>query len=88
MHSQDFEDEQNLMGRLMHQLRCPEPDSQFALLKAAREKITLGGASRLKHTIPPIAFAALRVVRDYHEAGNPPQSVTEPVGAPGSFTSL
>ncbi|KAK9803789.1 hypothetical protein WJX73_008689 [Symbiochloris irregularis] len=76
---EDFEEEQNLMARLMHQLKAPTLDGQFEVLKAARDRITQGGPNRLKHTIPAIAFAALAVVRGLSAEGQQGQSKTEPV---------
>lgn len=78
---QDFEEEQNLMARLMHQLQAPSLDEQFEVLKAARDRITQGGPNRLKHTIPAIAFGALAVVRGLCAPGKQGQSKAEPVGA-------
>ena len=68
------------MARLMHQLRAPDLPTQFLVLKAARERITQGGPARLKHTIPPIAFAALQIVRGLCGGGKGgDEKETEPV---------
>ena len=68
-----------MMGRLMHQLRAPTLDEQYAILKAARERITQSGPARLKHTIPAIAFGALAIVKGLCEAKEPSQTSPEPV---------
>jgi hypothetical protein len=59
---QDFEDEQALVARLIHRLRANDPAQHYALLQTARERFSAGGARRLRHTLPPIAFAALGIV--------------------------
>ncbi|EIE25972.1 vacuolar protein sorting-associated protein 35, partial [Coccomyxa subellipsoidea C-169] len=59
---EDFEDEQGLVARLIHRLRASDPAQHYALLQTARERFSAGGARRLRHTLPPIAFAALGIV--------------------------
>ena len=58
---QDFAEEQNLVARMTHQLQSDDPDEQFHILKTARQHFTQGGPRRVKHTLPPLAFAALKV---------------------------
>ena len=65
---QDFQEEQNQVCRLVLQLRAPTPDDQFAVLRAARERLTEGGPARLRHTLPPLGFAALQLVRELQAA--------------------
>ena len=57
------------MARLIHRLRSDDPGQHYALLQAARKRLSAGGARRLRHTLPPIAFAALDVVRRLAAAG-------------------
>lgn len=57
------------MARLIHRLRSDDPGQHFALLQAARRRLSAGGARRLRHTLPPIAFAALDIVRRLAAAG-------------------
>ena len=66
---QDFEEEQGLVARLIHRLRSDDPGQHYALLQAARKRLSAGGARRLRHTLPPIAFAALDIVRRLAAAG-------------------
>ena len=66
---QDFEEEQGLVARLIHRLRSDDPGQHYALLQAARKRLSAGGAQRLRHTLPPIAFAALDIVRRLAAAG-------------------
>jgi len=68
---EDFEEEQNLVARLVHQLRSDDGDTQYRLLVAARKQFGQGGARRLKHTLPPLAFEALRLGRTLIAAAQP-----------------
>lgn len=61
---QDFQEEQNLVARLVHQLRDPDTDVRYSTLVAARERFAKGGPRRQRHTLPPVAFAALQLVGD------------------------
>ncbi|KAK9832171.1 hypothetical protein WJX74_001409 [Apatococcus lobatus] len=62
-----FEEEQNLLARLVHQLVSQDTDEHFELLRAARDRFNAGGPKRLRHTLAPLAFAALRLVRTIKE---------------------
>lgn len=64
---QFFEEEQNLLARLVHQLVSQDTDEHFELLRAARERFNAGGPKRLRYTLGPLAFAALRLVRTIKE---------------------
>ena len=68
---EDFEEEQNLVARLVHQLRSDDSDTQYRLLVAARKQFGQGGPRRLKHTLPPLAFEALRLGRTLVAAAQP-----------------
>ena len=61
---QDFQEEQNLVARLVHQLRDPDTDVRYSTLVAARERFAKGGPRRQRHTLAPVAFAALQLVGD------------------------
>lgn len=76
LHVQDFEDEQGLVARLIHRLSAVNPAQHYALLQTARERFSAGGARRLRHTLPPIAFAALSIV--HRLAGAPDAEAPEP----------
>ena len=58
---QDFAEEQNLVARMVHQLRSDDPDEHFQILKTARQHFSTGGPQRVRHTLPPLAFSALQV---------------------------
>ena len=60
------------MARLIHQLESSDTDEAFSVLRSARERLAQSGPKRLRHTLPPIAFCALRLVPAIHareEAG-------------------
>eukprot|EP00891_Asterochloris_glomerata_P001826 jgi/Astpho2/1826/e_gw1.00038.20.1_t len=61
---EDFQEEQNLVARLVHQLRDPDTDVRYSTLVAARKRFAKGGPRRQRHTLPPVAFAALQLVGD------------------------
>lgn len=75
---QDFEDEQGLVARLIHRLRAADPAQHYALLQKARARFSVGGARRLRHTLPPIAFAALGIVRRLNVAPYPDTAELSP----------
>jgi len=58
---QDFAEEQNLVARMVHQLRSDDPDEHFQILKTARQHFSTGGLRRVRHSLPPLAFSALQV---------------------------
>jgi vacuolar protein sorting-associated protein 35 len=60
---QDIEEEQVMVARMLHQLTAPTPGLQFAILRAARAHLELGGPARLKHTYPALAFCGLKALR-------------------------
>ena len=59
---QDFEEQQALVARLIHQLRSDDTDETFSVLRAAADKLQQSGSRRLRHTLPPIAFCAIQLV--------------------------
>ena len=63
---EDFEEEQNLVARLVHHLACPNSEGQYRVLLAARRHFGQGGPKRLRHTLPPLIFAGLQLVRQLH----------------------
>ncbi|CAL5218743.1 g459 [Coccomyxa viridis] len=74
---EDFQEEQDLVARLIHRLRSPDPGQQFAVLRTAWERLSVGGPRRLRHTIPPIAFAALHIARKEAATGSGQPSAQE-----------
>jgi vacuolar protein sorting-associated protein 35 len=72
MHAQDFAEEQGLVARLIHRLCSADPGQHYALLQAVRARLAASGPARLRHTLPPIAFAALDIVRRLGERAREP----------------
>jgi vacuolar protein sorting-associated protein 35 len=60
---QDMEEEQVMVARMLHQLSCDDLRLQFAILRAARAHLELGGPARMRHTLPALAFCALKALR-------------------------
>jgi len=63
---EEWEEEQSLMGRLVHLLQAQEPDQQYLVLTAARKHFSAGGPLRLPHTLPPLVFQAYQLARRFH----------------------
>jgi Vacuolar protein sorting-associated protein 35 len=79
---QDFEEEQVLVARLLHNLVAEDPDTQFEVLQAARDRLVRGGPERMKYTLPPIVFTALSLLRSIKQAqerGKQGEATTEAV---------
>jgi vacuolar protein sorting-associated protein 35 len=65
---EEWEEEQGLMGRLVHLLRAEaSPDQQYLVLTAARKHFSAGGPLRLTHTLPPLVFEAYQLARRFHD---------------------
>lgn len=60
---EDWDEEQNLVARLVHHLACPETDGQYRMLVAVRKHFGQGGPRRLPHTLPPLVFSGLQLMR-------------------------
>ena len=72
------------MARLIHQLTSEDTDEAVSVLQQARQRLAAAGPRRLKHTLPPIAFCALRLVpliKAREEAGESPESSCKTVRA-------
>ena len=65
---QDSEEEQNLVARLIHQLRSEDLHEHFQILSAAKDRLQRGGAARLKHTLPSLANDALMLAKRISKA--------------------
>ena len=74
---QDFEEEQDLVARIIHRMRSSDAAQHFAMLRTAWERLSVGGPRRLRHTIPPIAFAALHIAKQKAAAGDGEPSAQE-----------
>ncbi|XP_065347239.1 vacuolar protein sorting-associated protein 35 isoform X1 [Cloeon dipterum] len=62
----DFAEEQGLLGRFIHHLKSNVPDQQYLILTAARNHFSLGGAKRIKYTLPPLVFQAYQLAYQYN----------------------
>lgn len=68
--------DQELLARLVHAMRGADPAAHLAILQAAHTHFLAGGARRLRHTLPPLCFSALRAVRGAaREAAPPPPAL-------------
>jgi vacuolar protein sorting-associated protein 35 len=65
---EDHAEQQNIVAALAHVLHHDEPEQHFALLVAARKAYSQGGPKRLRFTLTPLVFAALRVARRVYVA--------------------
>lgn len=71
---EDFEEEQNLVARLVHHLLSSESEEQYRILLAARRQFGQGGPKRLRHTLPPLVFSGLLLVRQLSAMGETEES--------------
>ncbi|CAI8052360.1 Vacuolar protein sorting-associated protein 35 [Geodia barretti] len=62
----DFEEEQMMMACLVDLFRAPEPDQQYMILNVARKHFGTGGDKRIRFTLPPLVFAAYKLISQYH----------------------
>eukprot|EP00898_Chlorokybus_atmophyticus_P001468 jgi/Chlat1/2321/Chrsp17S02605 len=60
---EEFEDEQNLVARLVHNLYADAPETMFEILSNMRRHFSQGGSTRTPHTFSSITFSALRFIR-------------------------
>jgi len=64
---EDFEAEQCLVGRVVHQLTSPIPDQQFLILNMCKKHLTTGGDKRIQFTLPSLVFRAMELCRTYYD---------------------
>lgn len=58
-----FTDEQLLVAKLVHLIKNPDTDIVVRMLVVARTHFAAGGSRRLQHTLTPLVFSALSLVR-------------------------
>jgi vacuolar protein sorting-associated protein 35 len=73
---EDFEEEQNAVGSLVHLFDTSNAENLFAMYYTARNQFGLGGPRRIKHTLPPLVFRALRLTGKMKSAGEAAQDET------------
>lgn len=56
MQAYEFEEEQESIAKLLHLVKSPDLDVQYALLQKWKKVLVKGGDMRMKHTIPPFIF--------------------------------
>jgi vacuolar protein sorting-associated protein 35 len=85
---EDFEEEQNLVARLVHHLCSNESEEQYRILLASRRHFGQGGPKRLRHTLPPLVFAGLHLVRQLAGTGSEEEESTWFLRLPSKRASL
>jgi len=58
-----LEAEQLLVSRLVHLMKQDDTDAQFAIYLIARKQFGQGGVKRIKYTLVPLVFAALKLAQ-------------------------
>lgn len=59
---EDFEEEQHLVASLVHTFDSEDPGKLYKIYLTIRKAFIQGGASRIRHTLIPLAFRTLRLV--------------------------
>jgi vacuolar protein sorting-associated protein 35 len=59
----EFEEEQNLVARLVHLFDNEDTDQLFRIYGAARKNFGQGGVKRIQYTLVPLVFAYLRLAQ-------------------------
>ncbi|KAI1700562.1 vacuolar protein sorting-associated protein 35 domain-containing protein [Ditylenchus destructor] len=65
---EDFEEEQNLVAKLVHLIYNEDLETHFKLLNKIRKSFGLGGMARLRHTLPATIFSTYKLLLRYHDA--------------------
>ena len=58
-----FKEEQYLVARVPHLVRCEDTDVALQVFIQLRTAFARGGASRMQYSFPPLVFAALQLAR-------------------------
>jgi len=58
----EFDQEQNLVARLFHNIVSDDTDTHFKLYAAARKHFGRGGTQRIEATLPALVFGSLQLV--------------------------
>eukprot|EP00566_Odontella_aurita_P002104 CAMPEP_0113543468 /NCGR_PEP_ID=MMETSP0015_2-20120614/10174_1 /TAXON_ID=2838 /ORGANISM="Odontella" /LENGTH=1074 /DNA_ID=CAMNT_0000443629 /DNA_START=285 /DNA_END=3508 /DNA_ORIENTATION=- /assembly_acc=CAM_ASM_000160 len=77
-----FLEEQVLVAKLVHLLDHDDTDVLFEMLGVAYRHLRGGGKRRAAHTLPPVAFSALRLLDRVRGAEFPPRSGGDAIGVP------
>jgi vacuolar protein sorting-associated protein 35 len=65
---EDFEEEQNLIARLVHLFDNSDTDQLFKVLAAARKHFGQGGVKRIQYTLVPLVFSYLKLAQRIYNA--------------------
>lgn len=76
--AEELEDEQKLVGRLVHLVCHENPDEYFKLLETIRKEYQDGGQKRLFFTIPSMFFAYIKLARYVQQCLEAQASGAEP----------
>ncbi|GAB4848449.1 Vacuolar protein sorting-associated protein 35A [Ancistrocladus abbreviatus] len=60
---EDFKEEQNSVACLIQMLHNDDPEEMFKIITIVQKHILTGGLKRLSHTVPPLVFSCLKLVR-------------------------
>ncbi|KAL9260950.1 Vacuolar protein sorting-associated protein 35A-like protein [Drosera capensis] len=60
---EDIKEDQNSISRLIQMLHNDDPVQMFKILNIVKNNILTGGVKRLPHTVPPLVFSSLKLVR-------------------------
>ncbi|XP_051140548.1 vacuolar protein sorting-associated protein 35A-like isoform X2 [Andrographis paniculata] len=60
---EDFKEEQYNVARLIQMLHSDDPEEMLKIIQTVRKHILTGGPRRLPHTVPPLIFSSLKLVR-------------------------
>ncbi|CAD7059986.1 unnamed protein product [Tilletia caries] len=61
---EEIAEEQGLIARMVHLFRSDDLETQFSLLQTARKHF-MEGSDRIRYTLPPLVFAAVKLARRY-----------------------
>ncbi|KAF5299578.1 hypothetical protein FQR65_LT09383 [Abscondita terminalis] len=64
---EELGEEQGLLARFIHQFKSTSADQQYLILSSARKILGVGGALRIKHTLPSLVFQAYQLAHKYKE---------------------
>ena len=86
---EDFAEDQEVVARVVHLLQVDAttpPKEAFAMISTAHAAFSKGGSRRMRYTLVPLAFAALRLARRLRILAYPQKQGDdgEPVASPGA----
>eukprot|EP00039_Didymoeca_costata_P001204 m.50570 g.50570 ORF g.50570 m.50570 type:complete len:795 (-) comp10679_c1_seq1:122-2506(-) len=67
---EDFSEEQSLVGRYLSLLHSDTPDMLYQIISTCKKQLSQGGPLRVKYTMPPLVFQALKLSARYQALEN------------------